>query len=73
MRFAGRAAGVYDVHSMRLAGRDGQVGVADASKKGPIFLLKAALVSFRGFFRPSTFVFSIATPGALDAERHLII
>src|SRR5208282_635135 len=44
MRFAGRAAGVYDVDSLRLAGRDGQVSVAHASEKGPAFLLEAVLV-----------------------------
>src|SRR6267378_8338323 len=27
MRFVGRASGVYHVHSLRLAGRDGQVGL----------------------------------------------
>ena len=50
MRFAGRAAGVYDVHSVRLAGRDGQVGVADTSEKSPVFLLEAVFVFFRAFF-----------------------
>ena len=49
MRFAGRAAGVYDEYSLRLAGRYGQVGVADASEKSAIFLLKAVLVFFRAF------------------------
>src|SRR6202158_6523323 len=44
MRFVGRASGVYDLHSLRLTGRDGQVGVADASKKGAAFLLEAVLV-----------------------------
>ena len=73
MRFAGRASGVYDVYSLRLAGCDGQVRVAHASEKSPVFLLKTVLVSFRAFFRPATFVLSIATPGALDAERHVIV
>ena len=73
MRFAGCAAGVYDVHPMRLAVRDGQVRMANASEKSPVFLLKTILVSFRAFFRPATFVLSIATPGALDAERHVIV
>jgi hypothetical protein len=50
MGFAGRASGIYDVHSLRLAGGDGQVGLADASKKGSIFLLETVLVSFRAFF-----------------------
>ncbi len=44
MRFAGRAAGIYHVHAMRLAGRDGQIRMANASEKCPVFLLKAVLV-----------------------------
>ena len=47
MRFAGCASGVYDVHSLRFAGRDGQVRVADASEESAVFLLKAAFVFFR--------------------------
>src|SRR5882762_9047714 len=50
MRFVGRASGVYDMHSLRLAGRDGQVRVTDASEKSAVFLLEAVLVSFRAFF-----------------------
>src|SRR5208282_1425922 len=50
MRFARRTSGVYDVHSLRLAGSDGQVRVAHTSEKSPVFLLKAVLVSFRAFF-----------------------
>ncbi len=73
MGFAGCAAGVNDVDALRFAGRDGQVGMADAAEKGAAFLLKAVLVFVRAFFRASTFVFSIAAAGALDAERHLIV
>ena len=50
MRFVGRASGVYDVHSLRLAGRDRQVGVSDASEKSAVFLLETVLVFFRAFF-----------------------
>ena len=73
MRFVGCASGVYHVHSLRLAGRNGQVRVAGASEKSAIFLLEAVLVFFRAFFRSATFVFAIATPRALDGEGHLII
>ena len=69
MRFAGRAAGVYDVDSLGLAGGYGQVGVADTPEKSSIFLFKAVLVPFRA----ARFVSSIAPPGALDAESHLVI
>ena len=50
MRFAGRAAGIHDVHSLRFPGGDGQVRVADTSKKSPIFLVEAVFVSFRVSF-----------------------
>src|SRR5882762_7203879 len=73
VRFVGRPSGVYDMHSLRLAGRDGQVRVTDASEKCAAFLLKTVLVSFRAFFRSATFVFAIATPRALDGEGYLII
>src|SRR6266478_8807215 len=73
MRFVGRASGIYDLHSLRLAGRDRQIRVADASEKSAIFLLKTVLVSFRAFFRSATLVFPIAPPGALDGERHIVV
>src|ERR1700674_2330158 len=73
MRFVGRASGVYDLHSLRLTGRDGQVGVADASEKGAVFLLETVVVPFRAFFRSATLVFAIATPRALHGEGHLIV
>ena len=44
MRLAGRASGVYDMHALRVAGRDGQVGVADTSEKSPAFLLEAVFI-----------------------------
>jgi hypothetical protein len=50
MRFARRASGVHDVDSVRLAVRDGQVGVADTAEKSPAFLLETVLVSFRTSF-----------------------
>src|ERR1035437_4879698 len=73
MCFAGRASGVYHVDSVRLAGCDGQVRMADTPEKGPAFLLKTVLVSFRAFIRPGAFVPSIATAGALDAECHFVV
>src|ERR1700693_4306500 len=73
VRFIGRAAGVYDLHSLWLAGGGRQIGVADASKKGAVFLLEAVLVLFRAFFRSATLVFAITTPGTLDGESYLII
>ena len=73
MRFVGCASGIYDLHSLWLAGRDRQVGMADASEKSAVFLLKTVLVSFRVFFRSATLVFPIAPPGALDGEGHLIV
>src|SRR6266446_7931625 len=73
MRFVGRASGIYDLHSLRLAGRDRQIRVADASEKSAIFLLKAVLVFFRALFQAAAFVLSIAPPGALDGEGHLIV
>jgi hypothetical protein len=50
MRFAGRASGVHDVDSVRLAVGDRQVRLADASEKSPAFLLETVLVSFRTSF-----------------------
>ena len=73
MCFAGCASGVYHVDSVRLAGCDGQVCMADTPEKGPAFLLKTVLVSFRAFIRPGAFVPSIATAGALDAECHFVV
>ncbi len=73
MRFVGRASGVHHVHALRLAGRDGQVGMADASEKSAVFLLEAVLVFLRALFRAPSFVFAIATPGALDGEGNLIV
>src|SRR6266404_9108046 len=73
MSFVGRASGVYDVHTLRLAGRNGQVRVADAPEKSAVFLLKTVFVSFRAFFRSATLVFAIAPPGAFDGEGHLIV
>jgi hypothetical protein len=57
---------------MGLAGRDGQIGVADASKEGAALLFKTVLVFFFAFFQP-TFVFSIPPPGTVDAESHFIV
>src|ERR1700686_522056 len=73
MRFVGCASGVDHVHSLWLAGCDRQIRMADASKKGPAFLLEAVLVFFRALFRSAAFVFAIATPRALDGEGHLVI
>ena len=50
MRFVRRASGVYDVHSLRLAGRDREVRLTDASEKSAVLLLKTVLVFFRAFF-----------------------
>src|SRR5580658_7477735 len=71
MRFAGCAARVYDVHSLRLAGSDGQVCVADSSKKSSIFLLEAVFVAL--FFRTTCPALTIAAARALHAEGHFVI
>src|SRR5208337_4360474 len=73
MRFAGRAARVHDMHASRLALRNGQVRVTDASKKGPAFLFKTVLVFVRTLFCPEAFVLSIATTRPLDAESQIIV
>src|SRR5260221_5397616 len=67
MRFVGRASGVHHVHALRLAGRDSQVGMADASGKSAVFLLEAVLVFLPGPLRAPSFVFATSTPGALYA------
>src|SRR5258708_38648953 len=68
MRFVGCASGIYDLHSLWLAGRDRQIRVADASEKSAVFLLKTVLVPFRTFFWSATLVFPLSPPGALDGE-----
>src|SRR5260221_5935708 len=73
MRFVGRASGVHHVHALRLAGRDGQAGMADASAKSAVFLLEAVVVFFRAPFRASSVVFTIRTPGVPDGARNRIV
>ena len=46
MGFTRSPARVHDVHSVRFAVGNRQIGVADASEKSAILLLKAILVAF---------------------------
>ncbi len=70
MGLARRASGVDYVHPLRGAGCYGQVGVTDASKKAAAFLLETVLIFFRVCAR---FVLRISTPGALYADRGIVI
>jgi len=54
VRLAGRASGIDHVHAQRIAGRDGQVGVADASKNAPLSCSKRFRL-FRDSFPTSSF------------------
>src|SRR5258706_4966540 len=68
MRFVGRASGVHHVHALRLAGRDGQVSMADASETSAGFLLARVLSFFTALFPAPSFVFSISTSVALAGD-----
>lgn len=73
MGLGGCAPGVYDVHSLWFASRDGQVSVADPSEESAIFLFESIFVLFRYFFRAGASVFPIAPPGAFQAEGNVIV
>jgi len=73
VRLGRGASRIDDLHSLRFAGGDGQVGVADASEEGPVFLFKTVFVFLRSFFCADCFVYLIAAAGALEAEGYVVV
>lgn len=73
MRLSRSASRIDDLHSLRFAGRDRQVSVADASEEGSVFLFKTIFVFFRTLFGADGFVFLIAAAGALETKGYVVV
>ena len=69
MRLLWCTAGVYYLHSLRLAIGDREISGSDSAEKGAIFLLETVLI----FFWADRFVLAIAAAGAAYAYSYFVV
>src|SRR3954462_3678647 len=69
MRLARGAAGVYELHALRIPCGDCKIGLTNSTEERAVFLLKTVFI----FVGTSGFVFLVAASSSLDCEVDVVV